>query len=68
MVREENEAVSAVLCSDTVSDTLCDAHSFSPYNIAFDCQFLCFIKIIFVFLADWGSASDTLSDALSFPL
>ena len=27
--------------------------------------FLSFIKIAFVCLADWGSASDTLSDALS---
>ena len=26
-----------------------------------------FIKIAFVYLADWGSASDTLSDVLSFP-
>ena len=68
-VRQENEAVSALICSDTVSDTvsdtLCVALIFSPYNIAFDCPFLCFIKITFVCLADWGSASDTLSDTLS---
>jgi len=71
MFREENEAVSALLCSDTVSDTvsdtLCVALSFSPYNIAFDCPFLCFIKITFVCFADWGSASDTLTDTLRFP-
>ena len=66
MFREENEAVSALICSDTVSDTLCVALSFSPYNIAFGCLFLCVIKITFVCLADWGSASDTLSDTLSF--
>ena len=34
MFREKNEAVSALICSDTVSetvsDTLCDALSFSP--------------------------------------
>ena len=65
MFREENEAVSALICSDTVSDTLCDALSFPPYNIAFGCPFLCFIKIAFVCLADWASASDTLLGILS---
>ena len=50
----------------SASDTLSDALSFSPYNIAFDCTFLCFVKIAFVCLADWGSASDTLSDTLCF--
>ena len=65
MFREENEAVSALICSDTVSDTLRVALSFAPYNIAFDCPFLCFIKIAFVCLADWASASDTLSGTLS---
>ena len=50
----------------SASDTLSDALSFPPWNIAFGCQFICFIKITFVCLADWGSASDTRSDTLSF--
>ena len=48
-----------------LSDAFIDTLSFSPSNIAFDCPFLRFFKIIFVFLPDWGSSSDMLSDALS---
>ena len=65
MFREENEAVGALIFSDTVSYTLCVALSFAPYNIAFDCPLLCVIKITFVCLADWASASDTLLGILS---
>ena len=36
MFRGENEAVGALICSDTVSDALCVALIFAPYNIAFD--------------------------------
>ena len=34
--------------------------------VSFGCPFLSFIKITVVCLADWGSASDALSDVLSF--
>ena len=68
MFREENEAVSALLCSDTVSDTLCVALSFSPYNIAFGCTFLCFIKITFVCLADWDQQVIRSLIRSAFPL
>ena len=48
-----------------LSDAFIDTLIFSPSNIAFNCPFLCFIKIKFVCLADWGTGSDTLSHTLS---
>ena len=63
--RDGNEAVSALICGDAVSDAASGALSFPPYNVAFRRPFLRFIKIAFVCFADLGSASDALSDVPS---
>jgi len=75
MVRQENEAVIALVSSDTMSDTI----SFPPLNVAFGCPFLCFINQDHIRLfCGLGASkclasgtlsatlSDTLGDTLSF--